>query len=115
MLSKLTTVDVERLVVLSDRVSVRMSDEKPDAEVIKPGSDADVRALRSAMEALGPDAQMELLTLMYVGRGDFSANDRVAIAETQRKIGARSVAQMMEKSGSLSAYWRKGLKQAAGC
>ena len=75
-------------------------------------SQPDLQELIAALEAIAPLARMEMLALIWVGRGDYKFQQfDEALAYARQNFDTCDVPYMTEKWASLSTYLREGLKQ----
>lgn len=72
-------------------------------------NNAPLRALRERLAALPSEARHELLAVLWIGRGDYAANEwEEALIEAQRRSDAGDVDYIAER-GPLHDYLIKGL------
>lgn len=72
-------------------------------------NNAALRMLKERLAALPPEARHELLAVLWIGRGDYAANQwEEALTEAQRRSDAGDVDYVAER-GPLHDYLIKGL------
>ena len=75
-------------------------------------SQPDLQELIAALEAITRLARMEMLALIWVGRGDYKLEQfEEALEYARQNFDTCDVTYMAEKWASLSTYLREGLKQ----
>ena len=70
----------------------------------------------AAIDDLEPDQQIELVALMWIGRGDFDASEwETALAEAEERHTSRTAAYLMS-TPMVADYLREGLAELGyGC
>jgi hypothetical protein len=114
-LKYLTVADVSRISLLAGAAAEPLPDARlehathpcPERAYDKGPARA---ALREAIQALGNDARMELMALMWIGRGDFGGTFEDALKHAWRNSNETDAAYIAEKAPVLPAYLRDGLR-----
>lgn len=92
-------------------------DARPDNEDLveaaeaQTGTDPIETELRALIEGLNVDAQKDLLALMWVGRGEYSAKDWFRARRQARQTAHLHVAQYLEETPLASDYLIEALTQ----
>lgn len=71
--------------------------------------DNTVQEFKAAVDDLEPDQQVELVALMWVGRGDFDPNDWDAAVRQAREEWTPHTAEYLLSTPLVSDYWEEGL------
>lgn len=73
--------------------------------------DTTFQEFKAAVDDLEPDQQVELVALMWLGRGDFDANEWDAAVEQAREEWTPRTAEYLLSTPLLADYLREGLAQ----
>ncbi|GAB4150922.1 MAG: DUF3775 domain-containing protein [Sphingomonadales bacterium] len=65
--------------------------------------------IEQAIEALNIDAQLDLVALLWIGRGDYTGEDFDAARAQARSVGQRPMAQYLLGTPLLADYLEEGL------
>lgn len=77
------------------------------------GDDPVYQELKTAIEDLEPDQQMSLVALMWVGRGDFEADEWDTALESARESWTERTAEYLIGTPLLADYLAEGLEVVA--
>jgi hypothetical protein len=77
------------------------------------GDDAVYQELKTTIEDLEPDQQMTLVALMWVGRGDFDADEWDSALEQARESWNERTAEYLIGTPLLADYLAEGLEEVS--
>jgi hypothetical protein len=116
MLKHLTKADVHAIIEAAEKSNsahppreLGSSLEEARERRSRPDPEGDV--LKAAIKKLSPEARVELVALMWVGRGDVEGSFADHLRQAQRD--SHPVDYIVEKSPALPRYLRQGLKKLA--
>lgn len=85
------------------------TDDKDVAVLEDNPDDATEEELRSALEALNEDEQIDILALTWIGRGDFTIDEWDAACQEARNITNKHIPQYIIETPLFSDYLEEGL------
>jgi hypothetical protein len=88
------------------------TDDKDVAVLEDNPDDATEEELRSALEALNEDEQLDMIALTWIGRGDFTIDEWKAAREEARSMTDKHVPLYLVETPLFSDYLEEGLAQA---
>ncbi|RME67815.1 MAG: DUF3775 domain-containing protein [Alphaproteobacteria bacterium] len=95
-----------------EKVAPSEQDSEDDPRIVLEdyADDATYTELVSAIECLNEDAQLDLMALMWVGRGDFEPEDYADARHAARDIRNKHVAHYLLGTPLLADYLEEGLE-----
>jgi Protein of unknown function (DUF3775) len=113
MLEALTIKEIENIISAAEELNAK----HPSSELgISPATYnsssymTDKKMLVQKISALSPDARMELMALMWIGR-DFEGNYNDALEYARQESGEGDVRYIAAKSPALPTYLKNGMKK----
>lgn len=88
------------------------TDDKDVAVLEDNAEDATQEELMSALEALNEDEQLDLITLTWIGRGDFTVDEWNEARKQAQEITDRHIPLYLIETPLFSEYLEDGLSQA---
>lgn len=88
----------------SDDKDVSVLEDNPD--------DATLEELTTALEALNEDEQLDVVTLTWIGRGDYTINEWEDAREEARNVRDKHIALYISEMPLFSDYFEEGLSLA---
>jgi hypothetical protein len=119
-LNHLAVTDVDEVIALAEKAGFRPEDfagtllevTHKAADKSREGGRPERAALRAKLASLDQEARVELLALMFLGRGDGGPMAfRDMLAHARRASDASDVQYLVGKGRALSLYLRNGLRE----
>jgi hypothetical protein len=102
----------EKTAPASERPASNPSDDGDVAILEDRADDPTFQELMAAMEALNEDQQLDLIALVWVGRGDFSIRDFAEARRTAEEMGDKHIPHYLAGTPLFSDYLEEALGQA---
>lgn len=96
----------------SERPGSNPSDDREVAILEDRADDPTFQELMAALEALNADQQLDLIALVWVGRGDFSVREFAEARRTAEEMGDRHIPRYLAGTPLVSDYLEEALGQA---
>jgi hypothetical protein len=102
----------EKTAPASERPASNPSDDGDVAILEDRADDPTFQELMAAMEALNEDQQLDLIALVWVGRGDFSIREFAEARRTAQEMSNKHIPRYLAGTPLFSDYLEEALGQA---
>ena len=113
MLEALTIKEIENIISAAEALNAKHPPSELGISLATYDSRSymtDKKMLVEKISALSPDARMELMALMWIGR-DFEGKYNEALKYAHQESGEGDVKYIADKSPALPTYLRNGMKK----